>query len=289
MRSLLRGRGKVILIVVIFIFGFVRTAILSESKPSTKSAEPTPIIASDSEATFKESNTDQEDLPDEQVGVDESPDGYQDFRKDANIDVLSSTNNSERISAQVVKVQDGDTIEVDLGNGFVKTVRYIGIDTPETVDPRKSVQCFGREASSMNKSLVENQTVFLEKDVSETDKYGRLLRYVYLGDLLVNKYLVQEGFAHSSAYPPDISRQSDFDQAEEEARLNNKGLWGACGSVNYSTKSSATTSKDDKDCSDFSTHQEAQDYFISKGGSSTNNVDKLDGSDHDGQVCETLK
>lgn len=86
----------------------------------------------------------------------------------------------QRTFPKVVRVIDGDTIEIEGGD----RVRYIGIDTPETVDPRKPVQCYGQEASNKNKELVEGKTVELEKDVSETDKYGRLLRYVWLGDML---------------------------------------------------------------------------------------------------------
>lgn len=126
--------------------------------------------------------------------------------------------------AKVIKVVDGDTIEIEGG----KKVRYIGIDTPETVDPRKPVQCFGKEASNKNKELIEGKEVKLEKDVSETDKYGRLLRYVYLGDTLINELLVKEGYAHASSYPPDIKYQDRFTRAEREARENNRGLWEAC-------------------------------------------------------------
>src|SRR3990172_11152403 len=86
--------------------------------------------------------------------------------------------------SQVLRVIDGDTIEVSL-NGRSYTVRYIGIDTPETVDPNRPVQPFGPEASLKNKELVSGKTVRLEKDVSETDRYGRLLRFVYVGDLFV--------------------------------------------------------------------------------------------------------
>jgi micrococcal nuclease len=111
-------------------------------------------------------------------------------------------------------------------------VRYIGIDTPETVDPRRPVGCFGKEASTKNKELVEGKRVRLEKDVSETDSNGRLLRYIYITvggqEIMVNDYLVREGYAHSSAYPPDIKYQNQFDQAEQEARENKRGLWGAC-------------------------------------------------------------
>lgn len=125
----------------------------------------------------------------------------------------------------VKRVVDGDTISLENG----KVVRYIGIDTPETVDPRKPVQCFGKEASARNKELVEGQIIGLEKDISETDKYGRLLRYVYKGDVLINELLVREGYAHSSSYPPDIKYQEKFRLAEQEASENTRGLWGeAC-------------------------------------------------------------
>lgn len=124
----------------------------------------------------------------------------------------------------VTRVIDGDTIEIEGG----ARVRYIGIDTPETVDPRKPVQCFGVEASNRNKQLVEEKRVRLEKDVSETDKYGRLLRYVYMGDTFVNLALVQEGYAHSFTYPPDVKYQKQFTNAERSAREQKMGLWGSC-------------------------------------------------------------
>ena len=133
--------------------------------------------------------------------------------------------NSEGIL--VTRVVDGDTIEIETG----QKVRYIGIDTPETVDPRKSVQCFGKEAASKNRELVEGKRARLEKDVSETDKYGRLLRYVYVGDTFVNEILVKEGYAFSSTYPPDVKYQSLFQAAEKEAQQAGRGLWGTCGLV----------------------------------------------------------
>ncbi len=129
----------------------------------------------------------------------------------------------------VSKVIDGDTIELENG----QTVRLIGIDTPETVDPRRPVGCFGKEASVESKRLMVDKWVILQKDVSETDKYGRLLRYVYLSledgqTLFVNDYLVREGFAKVLTYPPDVKFSDQFRQAEAEARENNKGLWGRC-------------------------------------------------------------
>ncbi|HXK40681.1 MAG TPA: thermonuclease family protein [Candidatus Paceibacterota bacterium] len=124
----------------------------------------------------------------------------------------------------VTRVIDGDTIEIEGG----QKVRYIGIDTPETVDPRKPVQCFGVEASNKNKELVSGKRVRLEKDVSETDKYGRLLRYIYIGDTFVNLELVKQGFAYSSTYPPDVKHQSQFTEAQRQAKEQNKGLWSSC-------------------------------------------------------------
>lgn len=124
----------------------------------------------------------------------------------------------------VVRVIDGDTIEIEGG----KKVRYIGIDTPETVDPRKPVQCFGYEASNKNKELIEGKKVRLEKDISEIDKYGRLLRYVWVEDLFVNDYLVRQGYAYSYTYPPDVKHQEQFRQAQQEAMANKRGLWASC-------------------------------------------------------------
>ena len=125
---------------------------------------------------------------------------------------------------KVVRVIDGDTIEIEGG----QKVRYIGIDTPETVDPRKPVQCFGLEASKKNKELVEGKTVRLEKDVTDRDLYKRLLRYVWLAESLINLELVKQGFANSVTFPPDIKYQKEFLAAEKEAQENNRGLWSTC-------------------------------------------------------------
>src|SRR3990172_3375325 len=120
-------------------------------------------------------------------------------------------------AAHVISVVDGDTIHV-LIDGQRYTVRYIGIDTPETVDPRRPVGCFGAEASAENKRLVEGKTVGLERDVSETDRFGRLLRYVYVGDGMVNETLVRRCYAQASTFPPDVKYQERFLAAQREAR-----------------------------------------------------------------------
>lgn len=101
----------------------------------------------------------------------------------------------------------------------------IGIDTPETVHPSKPTQCYGKEASLKTKELLQDKEIKLEKDISETDKYNRLLRYVYVGDVFVNEYLVSEGYAKSSSYPPGIKYQDKFVEAQRKAQSENKGLW----------------------------------------------------------------
>lgn len=140
--------------------------------------------------------------------------------------------NPDQNLVQVVKVIDGDTIEINSG---VK-VRFIGVNTPETVDPRRPVQCYGQAAKDFTKSLIEGKTIRMEKDTSETDKYGRLLRYLYVQnadgtETFVNLKLVQEGYAESSSFPPDIKHQLEFQEAQNQAILDNKGLWGMCGSI----------------------------------------------------------
>jgi micrococcal nuclease len=127
--------------------------------------------------------------------------------------------------ATVTRVVDGDTIVVEISGREYK-LRYIGVNTPEVVDPRRPVECFGQEARDYNEELVLGQTVGLEKDVSETDQFGRLLRYVWLGDEMVNATLVREGYAQASAYPPDVKYQDVLSSLQSEAAGEGRGLWG---------------------------------------------------------------
>lgn len=133
---------------------------------------------------------------------------------------------------KVARVIDGDTVELVNGD----RLRYIGIDTPEEVDPRKPIQCFAEEAAAENKSLVEGKSIIFYKDVSSRDKYGRWLGFVYLSDgSFVNMALVQKGFAFSYPYKPDISQAREFEKAETEARFAGRGLWTACRVYRTST------------------------------------------------------
>ena len=118
----------------------------------------------------------------------------------------------------VTQVIDGDTIVIE-GNYHV---RYIGIDTPEV---RPQPEAFGIEAWQANRQLVEGKEVRLERDVSETDKYGRLLRYVYVDSVFVNAELVREGLARAIAYPPDTKHQDYLERMEAEARKAGRGMW----------------------------------------------------------------
>ena len=130
--------------------------------------------------------------------------------------------------ATVTRIVDGDTIKVDI-DGTEYAVRYIGIDTPETVDPRKPVEFMGKEASAKNKELVGEKPVHLERDVSETDGYGRLLRYVWVEQdrewVMVNAELVRLGYAQVATYPPDVKYQSLFLELQRQAKQQKLGLW----------------------------------------------------------------
>jgi len=141
----------------------------------------------------------------------------------------------------VTKTIDGDTIQVKMGDK-TETVRLIGVDTPETHDPRKSVQCFGQKAADYTKQQLLGKQVRLESDPndSDRDKYKRLLRYVYVGDTLINKQLISEGYAFAYVVFP-FTKVDEFRQAETEARTANRGLWSSC-QVNESTKIKQTQS-----------------------------------------------
>lgn len=132
---------------------------------------------------------------------------------------------------KVTRVIDGDTIVIENG----QKVRYIGVDAPEIHNPRIGQQCFGDEAASKNKELVLGKLVRLTKDVSETDKYKRLLRYVYVvangsADLFVNSELVKEGYTSVATFPPDVAHSAEFVALEKQAREAGVGFWSFCQS-----------------------------------------------------------
>jgi micrococcal nuclease len=132
-------------------------------------------------------------------------------------------------TARVVRVVDGDTIRVD-GPAGEEAVRYIGIDTPESVKPGSHVECFAKRASAFNERLVEGERVRLVRDVEERDRYGRLLAYVYRArdGLFVNAELVRRGYATVATFPPNVAHEREFRRLAEGARLSGRGLWAEC-------------------------------------------------------------
>jgi micrococcal nuclease len=130
----------------------------------------------------------------------------------------------------VVRAIDGDTILVR-AEGKVWDIRLLGIDTPETVDPRKPVQCFGPEASHFTKQLVTGRRVVLRYDQEHHDRYGRVLAYVYLTsgrDRFVNARLVRLGYARTVPFAPNTEHAGELAALERQAALAGRGLWSAC-------------------------------------------------------------
>jgi micrococcal nuclease len=127
----------------------------------------------------------------------------------------------------VVEVVDGDTVKVNI-NGTTETLRLIGLDTPETVDPRKPVQCFGKEASNKGKELLIGKKVRVEEDPTQgkRDKYNRLLTYIYTENgTFYNKYMIEQGYAHEYTYNSAYKYQAEFKEAQRLAQQNQLGLW----------------------------------------------------------------
>lgn len=139
--------------------------------------------------------------------------------------------------ATVTRVIDGDTIEVEIRGrtegpgagdtavGYSYDVRLVGIDTPESVRPGTPVECFGKEAAAAAEALLRGEQVRLVKDVENTDRYERLLRYVYIGDELANARLVVNGYAHAYTYPPNVRHSELFVSLQADARTYGRGLW----------------------------------------------------------------
>ena len=219
-------------------------------------------------------------------------------------------NDNTLVYYQVDRVVVGDTVRVFI-DGLSQSIRLIGIDTPETVDPRKPVECMGFEASEAAKRQLDGKKVALEIDQSQgdKDKYNRLIRYVILEDgTNFNKWMILEGYAYEYTYDTPYKYQVEFKQAQATAQANKKGLWadGVCDNfeVEQKTEPETTTQAEETEttnptkgqydcsgnvynCSDFKTHAEAQsafDYCFNLIGS---DIHKLD-ADNNGVACESL-
>ncbi len=216
--------------------------------------------------------------------------------------------NAQQTPAKVTQVLDGDTIEVEI-EGKVYQVRYIGINTPELKTDKSGV---GQEALQMNQTWLEGLPVILVRDISNTDRYQRLLRYVVAGGVFINLELVRAGLATATPYPPDIACQESLLAAQNQARQELAGIWkfmaataeaaqetaqndnsdtrGNPGGYSLNTPGSNVNACNctgpDLDCKDFKTRAAAQscfDYCIAQG---YGDIFRLDG-DHDNRVCET--
>jgi endonuclease YncB( thermonuclease family) len=192
-------------------------AILDITTPETEEATPTEVVAQ-AEASTPTIAPSETPLP--TATLEPTFTSTPEFALPAVADCVPT--NTEVTQAKVTRVIDGDTIEVDV-DGQLYKIRYIGMDTPEST---KTLEYFGKEATAENKRLVAGKTIIMVKDVSETDQYDRLLRYVFVGDTFVNLKLVENGFATAATYPPDVACADTFVAYEDSARNNGVGLWG---------------------------------------------------------------
>lgn len=214
----------------------------------------------------------------------------------------------------VVKVVDGDTLDLNI-NGKVERIRLIGMNTPETVDPRKPVECFGKEASNRAKELLIGKSVKIESDPAGDirDKYDRLLLYIFLSDgTNFAKKMIMEGYAYEYTYDVKYKYQAEFKQAQKYAEDDKLGLWapGVCQStapaptqnpaqtpiqsqtvtptqtpISGGGGQTYTCSSNTYNCGDFKTKAEAQ-YVFELCGGANNDIHRLD-QDSDGEACET--
>lgn len=132
------------------------------------------------------------------------------------------------VTVEVDRVVDGDTAKVFYG-GESEYVRYIGIDTPESVDPDSPVECYGEEARRFNADLLKAGEVRLRFGPEERDRFGRLLAYVYVRDVMLNAELLRKGYAETLTIPPNDGESARFERIERQARDAGRGLWSACG------------------------------------------------------------
>ncbi|MCU6792546.1 thermonuclease family protein [Paenibacillus sp. WQ 127069] len=168
---------------------------------------------------------------------------------------MAPSTDKKLVDAHVTRVIDGDTFEVSI-NGKKETVRMILVDTPETKKPNTPIQPFGEEASAFTKATLEGKDVKLERDVSERDKYKRLLYYVYLGDKMFNEILLEKGLARVATFPPDVKYVDQFRAIQKIAQEAKLGIWSL---ENYATDKGFDDSKSKKDAADkpkeFETHK----------------------------------
>lgn len=194
----------------------------------------------------------------------------------------------------VSRVVDGDTIEVQW-EGKPEKIRFIGVDTPETVHPTIGEEPFGKEASQYTKNQLEGQQVYICLDVEERDRYGRLLGYAFLQNgTFFNSRLIVNGYAQVATFPPNVAWVPLFTFFQTEARNARRGLWGAAPTSETKPENHPERSYEgtlpfdpqgpDRDCGDFKTRAEAQAFFEAAGPGDPHRLD----ANNDGEACESL-
>lgn len=227
-----------------------------------------------------------------------------------------SIKEKEMLEATVTHVIDGDTLEVQFRNGRKETIRLLLVDTPETNHPSQPVQPYGPEATQFAKEQLENQKIQIEIGTQIRDKYDRLLGYVWINDQLFNEMLLERGLARTAyIYPPNIKYLNQFHETQQIAMNEKIGVWGIEGyahadhnhtyhyveetkDVQGQKQSNTSQSTQpilkfdpngpDRDCGDFDSHHQAQAFYIAAGGPDKD-PHRLDGTDNDGKVCESLQ
>jgi micrococcal nuclease len=195
------------------------------------------------------------------------------------------------ISGEVIEVDDGDTIDILIGNQEFR-VRYIGVDSPEINQP------FGDQARQFNRALVDGKMADMYYDVSETDRYGRLLLYVFVGDTFVNYEMVRSGYGIAKDYPPDTACSASFHEGTNIAKQKELGIWAPTPVRSPTPKPTSppnignvpgycTCKPPDLDCADFGTHNKAQTCYEYCKSLGKGDYYRLDGDD-DGSACERL-
>ncbi|WP_235988916.1 thermonuclease family protein [Aquibacillus kalidii] len=269
------------------------TTIPAEQSDETKSSE--------GETDTLEENTEKQSLEDTSSSATE-----------VESDVTSEMN-SNLVEATVTRIVDGDTIEVSI-NGKEDVIRLLLVDTPETKHPSLPVQDFGPEASQFAKDTLTGKNVQIEKDGPERDKYDRLLAYLWVDGKMFNQLLLEEGLARLAyVYDPPYTHYEAYMKAQNRAKDAGKGIWRIDGYVteegfnqpepvaktepeptpdaeteqNNSSSLNYDPNGIDRNCGDFDTQQEAQDFYEAAGGP-TQDPHRLDGNDNDGLVCESL-
>lgn len=286
-------------------------------KPSNSSSLPVKV------------NTNQQQTTGDQKVADERPTSTPSDVPASSTDQVSPSTSSQLANTQLIptdqkknlakvtRVIDGDTLDVEIA-GQRERIRLIGMDTPESVDTRKTVECFALEASNKLSKLVGGKEITVTPDPlqGDRDKYNRLLRYAFLPDgTHVNRQMISEGYAHEYTYDVPYQYQTEFKRAEQEAQNAKRGLWAddACGGDTTSpdqqnapkSPSESSTmgqetpqgaplttacdcSSNRYNCSDFKTHAEAQAVYNCCKQKVGIDVHRLDGTDNDGLACETL-